>query len=103
MALYQRKPQPSQLLPVFYQSALPRYSPFGLLRLLGMWAELQAIKVALSHIETSNEVRWTIFSDSQASIQALTQQVPKNQLLKLNPDHHDLTADPKQSSQSYWY
>ena len=45
-------------------------------------AELQAIKVALSMMETSNEQRWTLFSDSQASIMAITQQNPKHPLVK---------------------
>ena len=40
-------------------------------------AELQAVKAAGSHIETSNELRWAIFSDSQASIQTLTNKIEK--------------------------
>ena len=50
--------------------------------------ELQAIKAALSHIKTPNVQRWTIFSYSPALVQALTR--------KVNPDYHDLVADPKQ-------
>ena len=45
-------------------------------------AELQAIKAALNIIETSNNKRWTIFSDSQASIKAIAQQNPKHPLVK---------------------
>ena len=40
-------------------------------------AELQAIKVALDVMETSNNMKWTVFSDSQASINAISQQNPK--------------------------
>ena len=45
-------------------------------------AELQAIKVALNVIETSNNQKWTIFTDSQASIKAIAQQNPKHTLIK---------------------
>ena len=45
-------------------------------------AELQAIKVALSIIENSNSLKWTIFSDSQASILAVAQQNPKHPLVR---------------------
>ena len=45
-------------------------------------AEIKAIKAALSYIETSNELRWKIFSDSQASIQPLTKQNLKFPLTK---------------------
>ena len=68
-------------------------------------AEMQAIETALSLIGTSNELWWTIFSDSQA----LNQQSKKRSTLKANPGSHDLALEPKQRnlllqcSQSYQY
>ena len=38
-------------------------------------AELQAIKLALSMVETSTKQKWTYFIDSQVSIQALLNKI----------------------------
>ena len=45
-------------------------------------AELYAIIKALSIIENSTYLDWTVFSDSQASIQAISQQNPKHPLVQ---------------------
>ena len=45
-------------------------------------AELHAIVKALSIIENSIYLNWTIFSDSQSSIQAISQQNPKHPLVQ---------------------
>ena len=45
-------------------------------------AELHAILKALSIIENSTHLRWTIFSDSQSSIQAISLQNPKHPLVQ---------------------
>ena len=45
-------------------------------------AELHAILKALSIIENSIQLKWTIFSDSQASLQAISHQNPKHPLVK---------------------
>ena len=45
-------------------------------------AELHAIIKALSIIENSTNLGWTVFSDSQASIQAISQQNPKHPLVQ---------------------
>ena len=45
-------------------------------------AELHAILKALKLIEESTFKKWTIFSDSQSSIQAITQQNPKHPILR---------------------
>lgn len=45
-------------------------------------AELHAILKALSIIENSINLRWTIFTDSQSSIQAISQQNPKHPLVQ---------------------
>ena len=46
-------------------------------------AELYAIVKALTIIENSINLHWTIFSDSQSSIQAISQQNPKHPLVQL--------------------
>ena len=45
-------------------------------------AELHAISKALSIIESSTDLNWTVFSDSQASLQAISQQNPKHPLVQ---------------------
>ena len=45
-------------------------------------AELHAIQKALSIIEKSIQLKWTVFSDSQASLQAISHQSPKHPLVK---------------------
>ena len=45
-------------------------------------AELYAIHKALLIIENSTPIRWTIFTDSQASLQAIAQQNPQHPLIK---------------------
>ena len=45
-------------------------------------AELHALLKALSIIQTSIYLKWTIFSDSQSSIEAISQQKPKHPLVQ---------------------
>ena len=46
-------------------------------------AEVQAISRALTIIEESVHLNWTIFTDSQSSLQAITQLNPKHPLIKV--------------------